>query len=56
MELENNPEHLKARIYLADTQVQQSEFAEALPELEKLVADNQSEPLVHRDLGIIYAA
>ena len=54
LELENNPEHLKARIYLADTQVRQGAFAEALPVLEKLEAGNQSEPLVHRDLGIIY--
>jgi len=55
LELENNPEHVKARIYLADAHVQQSTFAKALPELEKLVASDQSEPLVHRDLGIIYA-
>ena len=54
-ELENNPEHLKARIYLADAQVRQSAFAKALPELEKLVVSNQSEPLVHHDLGILYA-
>jgi tetratricopeptide (TPR) repeat protein len=54
-ELENNPEHVKARTYLADTQLRQSAFAKALPELEKLVASDQSEPLVHRDLGIIYA-
>jgi tetratricopeptide (TPR) repeat protein len=55
LELENSPEHAKARIYLADSRVRQNEFAKALPELEKLVASNRSEPLVHRDLGIIYA-
>ena len=55
LELENNPEHLQAQIYLADARVQQSEFINALPELEKLAASDQSEPLVYRDLGIIYA-
>ena len=55
LEIENNPEHLKARLYLADSWVQQHEFQKALPELEKLVAANESEPIVHRDLGIIYA-
>ncbi len=55
LELENSPEHAKARIYLADSRVRQNELAKALPELEKLVASNRSEPLVHRDLGIIYA-
>ena len=55
LEIENNPGHLKARIYLSDSWVQQGEFEKALPELEKLVAANGSEPIVHRDLGIIYA-
>ena len=55
LELENNPQHLKARIYLADSWLRQNEIAEALPELEKLVAGDQPDPLAHRDLGIIYA-
>ena len=55
LELQKNPGHLKARIYLADSWVQQNEFAKALPELEKLAAGNPSEPIAHRDLGIIYA-
>ena len=29
LELENNPEHVKARIYLADTRVRQGDFAES---------------------------
>lgn len=55
LETQNYPEHLKARIYLADSWVQQSEFDKSLPELEKLGAGNESESIVHRDLGIIYA-
>jgi tetratricopeptide (TPR) repeat protein len=54
LELQNDSRHVKARIYLADAWVQQHEFAKALPELERLASD-ESEQLVHRDLGIIYA-
>jgi tetratricopeptide (TPR) repeat protein len=53
LELQNDPGHLKASIYLADSWVEQSEFAKALPELEQLVASNKSESIVHLDLGII---
>jgi tetratricopeptide (TPR) repeat protein len=55
LELQNNPDHLKARIYLADSWVRQSEFDRVLPELEKLDAGKEPEPIVHLDLGIIYA-
>jgi tetratricopeptide (TPR) repeat protein len=55
LELDNNPEHQISRIYLADVWVRQGEFARAQPALEDLVSPDQSEPLVHRDLGIIYA-
>ena len=55
LELQNDPKNVKARIYLADAWVQQNEFAKALPELENLDARDQSYPLVHRDLGIVYA-
>jgi predicted Zn-dependent protease len=55
LELQNHPGHLKASIYLADSWVQQGEFATALPELENLVASHPSEPIIHLDLGTIYA-
>jgi tetratricopeptide (TPR) repeat protein len=55
LELQNDPRHVKARIYLADSWVRLNEFAKALPELEKLNAGDRSEPLVHRDLGVVYA-
>lgn len=55
LELQNVPNHTRARIYLADSLVRQSEFSQALTELGKLTADEQSDSLVHRNLGIIYA-
>ncbi len=53
LELQNDPGHPKAGIYLADSLVEQSEFAKALPELEKLVASHKTDPIVHLDLGMI---
>lgn len=55
LELDKNSEHKSSRIYLADAWVRQGEFAKAQAALEGLVSTDQSEPLVHRDLGIIYA-
>ena len=55
LELDKNSEHKSARIYLADAWVRQGEFVKAQAALEELVSTHQSEPLVHRDLGIIYA-
>ncbi len=55
LELENDPRHIQARIYLADSWVRLNELAKALSELEKLGDRERSESLVSRDLGIIYA-
>ena len=55
LELQNDSQHTKAQIYRSDSWVRLNEFAKALPELEKLNAGDQSEPLVHRDLGVVYA-
>ena len=55
LELDKNPEHKSSRIYLADAWVHQGESAKAQAALEGLLSTDQSEPLVHRDLGIIYA-
>ena len=54
-ELQRDPQNLQARIYLADAQVQQGDFATPLQELQKLVASDPSQPLVHLDLGMIAA-
>jgi len=53
-EIDNDPNHLQARAYLGDSYVHLSDYAKALPELEKAVAD-PSFALVHLDLGIVYA-
>jgi tetratricopeptide (TPR) repeat protein len=55
LELENDPHHAMSLIYLSDAWVQRGEFAKARPALEELATTDRSEPLVHRDLGIIYA-
>ncbi|HKD60839.1 MAG TPA: tetratricopeptide repeat protein [Terracidiphilus sp.] len=56
LSLQNNPQHTKSRVYLADCLVRQNQNAKALPDLEKLSASDPSEPLVHIDLGIIDSA
>jgi tetratricopeptide (TPR) repeat protein len=55
LELQNDPRNMKARTYLVDSWVQLNQFAKAQPELELLNAGDKSVPLVHRDLGTIYA-
>lgn len=55
LELQNDPRHTRAQIYLADSWLRQAEFEKALSELEGLGAGDQSEPLLHCDLGILYA-
>ena len=55
LELQNDPQHLQARIYRTDSWIRLNDFPRALPELEKLDAEDPSEPLVHFDLGMVYA-
>ena len=52
LDLQSDPQHRMARIYRADSWVRQGELTKAIPELEKLAAENPIEPLVHLDLGI----
>jgi tetratricopeptide (TPR) repeat protein len=54
-ELEHDPHNIEARIYLADSQVQQDDFAAASTELQKVAANGSSEALLHLDLGMIAA-
>ena len=54
-ELENDPEHTQAMLYLADSQIQMSRMDEARPLLEKLVKINPKSSMGHLDLGIVYA-
>ena len=55
-ELLNDPRHTEADAYLGDAEVQLNQFEDAKPELEKAAAGNVVPPMVHRDLGIVYAA
>jgi tetratricopeptide (TPR) repeat protein len=55
LELQNDPQSTIAQIYLADAWVRQNEFAKALAVLSPLTGREQSQTLVHLDLGIIYA-
>jgi len=54
-ELDNDPRHLQAMLYLADCdiQLQKSEDARAL--LERLTSLLPNDAMAHRDLGIVYA-
>ena len=54
-ELQHNPQNVNAQIYLADSQVQQSDFTTPLAQLQTIVVTHPSEPLVHLDLGLINA-
>jgi tetratricopeptide (TPR) repeat protein len=54
-ELDNDPQHLQAMLYLADAKMQMNQPADAQPLLEKVVKQNAAIGMAHRDLGIIYA-
>ncbi len=54
-ELQINPRHARARIYLADSWIREGEFAKAQQMLDELPTADKSDSLFHRDLGIIYA-
>jgi len=54
-EMDNNPRHLQAVLYLADTYIQLGRVDDARPLLERLAGENPGNAMVHRDLGIVYA-
>jgi tetratricopeptide (TPR) repeat protein len=54
-ELDNDPAHTQAMLYLADADIQMNKLVEAQPLLEKAVKDNPASDMGHRDLGIVYA-
>jgi tetratricopeptide (TPR) repeat protein len=53
-EIDNNPLHLQALLYLADSEVQMNRMNEARPLLEKLVKSTPDNSMGHLDLGIVY--
>lgn len=54
-ELANNPNHLKAMLYLADTQILMNQSDEARPLLEEVGMKDPNIAMQHLDLGILYA-
>lgn len=54
-ELDNDPEHAQAMLYLADSLVQLNRVEDARPLLEKLVKISPASSMGHLDLGIVYA-
>jgi tetratricopeptide (TPR) repeat protein len=54
-ELDNDPQHLQAALYLADSDIQLQKPDEATPLLEKFIKLTPSDAMAHRDLGVIYA-
>ncbi len=54
-ELENDPQHVQAMLYLADSDVQMNHLDEAESLLEKLDRANAGSYQQHLDLGIVYA-
>ena len=54
-ELANDPNHLQAMLYLADSDIQMNKMDLARPLLERVVKMDPSVPLARLDLGIVYA-
>jgi tetratricopeptide (TPR) repeat protein len=54
-ELANDPEHVQAMLYLADTEIQMNRIEDAGPLLEKVVLLDPSLGLGRLDLGIVYS-
>jgi tetratricopeptide (TPR) repeat protein len=54
-ELDNDPEHIQAMLYLADSQIQMNRMDDARPLLEKVVKIDSANPMGRLDLGIVYA-
>ena len=54
-ELENNPNHVEAMLYLADTQIELKHPEIAQPLLESALRIDAKLQMAHLDLGIVYA-
>jgi len=53
-ELSSDPEHLQAKLYLADADIQMNRLDDARPLLERVEQQNPEIALDHLDLGIVY--
>ena len=54
-EVDNDPNHLQALLYLADADIQMNQMDAARPLLEKVEHLDAGVPLAHLDLGIVYS-
>ena len=54
-EIDNDPDHLQALLYLADADIQMNQMEAARPLLEKVEHLDARIPLAHLDLGIVYS-
>lgn len=54
-ELDNNPKHTQAMLYLADSQLQNNKPDPALPLIQKVIALVPDNAMAHRDLGVLLA-
>jgi len=54
-EIDNDPRHVQAMLYLADSKMQTNQPEDARTLLEKVVKLSPASAIAHRDLGIIYA-
>ncbi|HEX4320437.1 MAG TPA: tetratricopeptide repeat protein, partial [Acidobacteriaceae bacterium] len=54
-ELDNDPEHIQAMLYLADSRIQMNQMGNARPLLEKVVKIDSANPMGRLDMGIVYA-
>jgi tetratricopeptide (TPR) repeat protein len=54
-EIDNDPQHTQAMLYLADSRMQMNQPEDARPLLEKVVKLSPANAMAHRDLGIVYA-
>jgi Flp pilus assembly protein TadD len=54
-ELDNDPQHLQAMLYLADSDIQIQKEEQAAPLLQKLIKLMPNNAMAHRDLGVVEA-
>jgi tetratricopeptide (TPR) repeat protein len=54
-ELDNDPGHLQAMLYLGDAKMQMNQPEGARPLLERVVKQDGGNGMAHRDLGILFA-
>lgn len=54
-ELDNDPNHAQAMLYLADSDIQMNQMDNAKPLLERVLKIDPSFALAHLDLGIVYS-